>query len=85
MTIAPLALSASAPPGQQRPDLPAPPPTEPRLGKPDPEAGLVPRPAPASLVQSLWQTPGPATVPPPDRVLEPYGILMLPADRSDPG
>lgn len=84
MTIAPLGPAPSGPPAPPRPDMaaalpPADPPKDPA------EPAPVPQPAPAMLVQSLWQTPQPAAVPPPDRVLEPYGILMLPSDRPHPG
>ena len=83
MSIAPLGPSPSGPPDLHRHDMPGPP-SEPTATRPAPEADPVLRPAPATLIQSLWQTPQPASVPPPDRVLEPYGILMLPADRADP-
>jgi len=84
MTIAPIGPVPSGPPDPPRPDLAAAPP----VADPPKDSAApapVPQPAPAMLVQSLWQTPQPAAVPPPDRVLEPYGILMLPADRPDAG
>lgn len=83
MTIAPLGPPPSGPPDLHRPDHTAPR-GDPVPPGPAPDSYLVPRPAPAALIQSLWQTPRPATVPPHDRVLEPYGIFMLPADRADP-